>query len=140
MARKNHEFTFTKISVRAPESKGEVVSMLSMRHSAQTQVAQAASEQRAVQGKTSDLCLAAVGVSRDAAAIGLSRIDLARIGLAWIGLDSGELALCRWVIDASDGVWLWAGHQWLQSTASSETEVTGFYESWYAASKFEGPK
>ncbi len=63
--------------------------MLSMRHPPRPQVAQAASEQCAVQGKTSDLCLAAARVSRDAAAIGLSRIDLARIGL-----DSGELALC----------------------------------------------
>jgi len=32
MARKNHEFTFTKISVGAPRSKGEVVSTHSMQH------------------------------------------------------------------------------------------------------------
>jgi hypothetical protein len=100
--------------------------MLSMRHPPRTQVAQAASEQSAVQGKTSDLCLAAAGVSRGAAEPGFSRIDLARIGL-----DSGELAL---------GPLGHAGHRWLQRTASSGTEVTGFYESWYATAKFEAPK
>src|SRR5579863_4159517 len=45
--------------------------------SAQTQVAQAASEQSAVQGKTGDLCLAAARVARYAAAIGRSPEQLA---------------------------------------------------------------
>jgi hypothetical protein len=72
--------------------------MLSMRHPPRTQVAQAASEQRAVQGKTSDLCLAA-------AEYRATRRRSVFLGSIWLGSvwTPANSHWVRWVMQVTDG-------------------------------------
>jgi len=114
MARKNHEFTSNRISVLSPGSSRGTASMHSMQHPSRP--------------KSRTLPL-----SRDP--FKGRHVIWARPLQEYRGIrrrspaaPNHSRAVIAWGIDAYDGMWLGTLHQWLESTANFETEVTDFFE------------